>query len=434
MTSEARAGRSRARRIAISASAVILLGVLLFTLRFVGPAAPGEVQLLTGPPGSSLHELGERYAAYLEKRGLRARVVETDGSFDNLLRLADGDASMAGFVQSAVDREVEDRDRLADLVSLGSLYYQPFWFFVHGELEIESLADLDGRRVARGHAGGGARAVARLLLDKLQLSGRVVSTPYDALEPDAAADALVAGEIDAACFIGEPHDAVISRLVGSDSVSPVSLGRTAALANLYRGLAPLLVPEGALDLVRNVPDADLHLISPAANLATREDLHPAVVDLLLDAAKEIQREPTLFSRSGDFPSMDHVSLPLSPAARRYYQQGPSRMRQVLPFWLATAINRFTVVVVPMLTVAFGLFKLLPIVIQARFKIQSLGFYKRLTLLEKAAAEGEDLAGILTRLDDIDRESAAIAVPRPCLTPFLELRQYIHDMRERLTTG
>jgi hypothetical protein len=55
----------------------------------------------------------------------------------------------------------------------------------------------------------------------------------------------------------------------------------------------------------------------AANLVTRSDLHPAVVDLLLDVAKETQRG-------------------LDPVAR----------------------------------LAFGLFKLRPILIQARFKLQS----------------------------------------------------------------
>jgi TRAP-type uncharacterized transport system substrate-binding protein len=432
MASEARAGRARARRISIGVSLAILLAVLLFTLRMVGPAAPGELQLLTGPPGSPLQPLGQRYADYLEKRGLRARVVQSDGPFDNLLRLAKGDAAMAGFVQSAVDREVDSRELLTGLVSLGSLSYQPFWIFARAELEIEGLADLEGRRFARGRRGGGARAVAQLLLDTLQIDRLVVSAPSDDLGPESAAEALLDGRIDAACFVGEPHDPVITRLVGSDSVRPVSFRRAPADANLTRGLTPLVVPEGALDLLQNVPDSDLHLLSPTLNLATREDLHPAVVDLLLDAAREIQRDPTLFSRPGTFPSMDHVSLPLSPAAARYYEEGPSRLRRILPFWLATAIDRFTVVVVPMLTVAFGLFKLLPVAIQARFKIQSMGFYKRLALLEKAAAEGGELAGILARLDEIDRESAAMAVPRPCLTPFLELRQYLHDMRERLT--
>jgi TRAP-type uncharacterized transport system substrate-binding protein len=433
MPSQARAGRNRARRSAIAISIAILLAVLLLTLRHVGPAAPGEVQLLTGPAGSSNHVLGERYAAYLRERGLPARVIETDGPFDNLLRLADQDAAMAGFVQSAVDREVEDREqRLAELVSLGSLGYQPFWIFIRSELEIEGVVALEGLRVARGHAGGGARSVAQLLLENLQLSGRVDTAPYDALQPHQAADALLAGRVDAACFVGQADTPVIARLIASDSVYALSFVRAAAYANLYPGLAPLVVPEGALDLVRNVPPSDLQLVSPAANLATRRDLHPAVVDLLLDAAKKIQREPTLFSRAGSFPSMDHVSLPLSPAATRYYEQGPSRMRQLLPFRLATAVNRFTVVVVPMLTVALGLFKLLPIAIQARFKIQSLGFYKELAVLEKAAAEGEAIAEVLSRLDEIDRRSAAIAIPRPCLTPFLELRQCLHDMRERLT--
>ena len=94
------------------ASATILLLVLGLTLRQIGPAAPGEVQLLTGPAGSPYHQLGERYAAYLRARGLPAEVVETRGAFDNLLRLTEPGPARAGFVQSAIEVEVEDPARL----------------------------------------------------------------------------------------------------------------------------------------------------------------------------------------------------------------------------------------------------------------------------------------------------------------------------------
>ena len=431
MASAGVARTTRYRRVLFAASAVILLAVLLLTLRHVGPAVPGEVQLLTGPADSRYHEVGQRYAAYLRERGLRAQVVQTEGSFDNLLRLASQDASMAGFVQSAVDHEVADQGSLANLVSLGSLYFEPFWVFVRSEIDADDLADLEGRRIARGHPGGGARAVAQLLLDGVQVSKHVISAPYDNLDPDAAADALLAGEIDAACFVGEPRSPTLSRLIEADAVRPVSFRRAAAFAELYPSLAELSVPEGAFDLARNLPSTELKLLAPAANLVTRSDLHPAVVDLLLDAAGQMQRGPTPVARRGSFPSSRYVSLPLSPAAARFYKEGPSKLRKILPFRLATAIDRFTVVLLPVLTVAFGLFKLLPILIQARFKLQSQLYYKRLARLEKDAAEGEDHASVLARLDAIDRESAALAVPRPCLTPFLELRQYLHDMRERL---
>lgn len=431
MVSEGAAKTTGSRRVVFAASAVVLLAVLLLTLRHVGPAAPGEVQLLTGPADSRFHEVGQRYAAYLRERGLRVQVVETEGSFDNLLRLASQDATIAGFVQAAVDHEVEDQDSLAGLVSLGSLYFEPFWVFVRSEIHADDLTDLKGQRMARGHAGGGARAVSQLLLDGVQVSEHMISAPYDTLDPDAAADALLAGEIDAACFVGESRSPTISRLIEADAVRPVSFRRAAAFAERYPSLAELSIPEGAFDLARNLPSSDLTLLAPAANLVTRSDPHPAVVDLLLDAANEMQRGPDPVARRGSFPSTKYVSLPLSPAAARYYEEGPSRLRKILPFWLATAINRFAVVVLPVLTVALGLFKLLPILIQARFKLQSQRYYKRLAQLEKDAAEGEGHASVLARLDAIDRDSAALAVPLPCLTPFLELRQYLHDMRERL---
>ena len=70
MVSEGAANTTGSRRVVFAVSAVVLLAVLLLTLRHVGPAAPGEVQLLTGPADSRFHEVGQRYAGHL--RELRA--------------------------------------------------------------------------------------------------------------------------------------------------------------------------------------------------------------------------------------------------------------------------------------------------------------------------------------------------------------------------
>ncbi|MGB5813823.1 MAG: hypothetical protein WBI27_01345, partial [Thermoanaerobaculia bacterium] len=170
---------------------------------------------------------------------------------------------------------------------------------------------------------------------------------------------------------------------------------------------------------------------PADNLVVRKALHPAVVDLLLDAARSIHREPTLFASRGTFPNMNNVSLPLSPAAIRFYEDGPSPLRKYLPYWLASLISRFALIVAQVGAVVWLLLKSLPTIRRLRFSIQQMGLYRQMEKLEVRMIEGADPAQLLTDLKDIERQSSELHPPRPLLSQYLELRQNIHDQRERI---
>jgi len=387
--------------------------------------------LLTGPEGSAYEEYGQEYAAFLSENGITVHVVETAGSLDNLRQLVSASKPTVAFVQSGVEREAEAVENLDEAVSLGSLYFEPFWLFVRKGMDVERPRDLEGLRVALGPKGSGSRAIARRVLEANQVEEQVITDPFDGLTPAEAADALLAGEIDAAFFVGVPSSSESARLLEFRDVAPVSFSRTKAYERRNPDLAEVILPEGAFDFARNIPDSDLHLIAPAANLVTRDDMHPAAIDLLLDAARDIHRESSLFAPMGTFPSMDYTSLPLSPAAVRYYREGPSTLRKILPFWAATLVDRFLVVVVPVLTVAFALIKTLPAFVKLRFSIQLQHLYRRLEAVEKALKEDKKAAEVLKEFDTLERISAKFRVPRSQIGPYFEFRQNIHDVRERV---
>ena len=58
------------------------------------------------------------------------------------------------------------------------------------------------------------------------------------------------------------------------------------------------LPRGIVDLGREIPSHDFQLIAPTATLVAREDLHPALVDLFVEAAAEIHGGPGWFQRRG----------------------------------------------------------------------------------------------------------------------------------------
>ena len=110
----------------------------------------------------------------------------------------------------------------------------------------------------------------------------------------------------------------------------------------YPFLQKLRLPEGAVDLARNVPPTDVTLLAVMANLVAVEDIHPVIVDLMLEAAGKVHGGAGLFQRVGEFPAPRDLDLPLSSDAERFYKGSPSIMRRYLPFWMVVWINRFLV--------------------------------------------------------------------------------------------
>ena len=193
------------------ASIVALFIVLLAGLAVVWlwlSAPPRTVTLLTGPPGTSF----DRYAHYVEganreaktydtllaQRGIKLEVVSTEGSADNLKRLRASSANnLAGFVQGGLVGE----NPPPELVSLGSVAYQPLWVFYRGSTRISLLSELSGKRIGIGGKGTASNGLARTLLQFNGIQGQ----PTTLVEEDSegGATALLGGKLDAIFLMGE---------------------------------------------------------------------------------------------------------------------------------------------------------------------------------------------------------------------------------------
>ena len=411
---------------------IVLLGFIIVLL-FAKPAAPKKIDLFAGPEGSLYHSYAQKYAELLGEKGVEVNIVQTSGSMENLRSLASDENPAAAFALSGVDGDLEDTTGIDLLESLGCLSYQPFWLFVRSDAQATKISDLSGLRVALGPPEYDARAIANVVLADNGIEDQIIEPTPPAESADSMADALIRGEFDAAFVVGQPHSSVVSRLLESDLVGPVPFERTAAYTLLHPELAEVVLPEGLVDMARNIPEEDLHLLSPADNLVVRSDLNPAVVDLLLDAARSIHREPTLLAPRGTFPNMRHVSLPLHKAAVHFYEEGPSPIRKYLPYWLATLISRFALIVAQVGAVVLVILKGIPAIIRMRFSMKTLSLYRRMERLEKELRAGADWEQSVAEVKDIERETADVKAPRAQLSQYLELRQNLHDLRERLDT-
>lgn len=415
----------------VSIVSVILLVLLMTWLR---PGVLKEVTILAGVEGSRARLWAERYADYVRAHGVKAIVVTTAGSGEILERFQTKQSATVGFLQSGVERELDDGEAPDGLESLGSLYFEPVWLFVRDDAGIDDIPDLKGKRVYWGDVGGDAWAAARTLLRAYGVEGSPPNPALDQLGPSEAADALLAGEVDAVFLAGAIAGTPVRRLLAEDGVHPMSAQHANVFTRIHPDIGSLVIPKGLFGLAQMIPREDVRVIAPAINLVADEALHPALVDLFLDAATSLHRNATLLSKRGEFPSEDYTSLPMNAEAVRYYKQGPSGLRKYLPFWLASLVEQLIIYGLPVFVVLSTVFKGIPVYLEWKLKLDFLKFYKRLKVIENASDRQERREHYFTELDRIEAESARVRVPGVHLPHYFELHQYIHDMRERMERG
>jgi uncharacterized protein len=260
---------------------VLVVGSLFFAYQFVDPAPPRELVLATGEAGGAYQSYGAQYAEILGRNGISVQLKPTAGSVENLALLAADSGVHLAFVQSGLAAGNAEQGVMA----LGSLYFEPLWLFVRDESQVRHLGDLAGARVTVGTEGSGTRAVGMSLLAANGVDAsntRLLDLP----QADAAV-ALANAEVDAAFVVASPESEVVRQMIRQPGVHLYDFDRGGAYARLYPFLSPVSLPEGVMDLAANLPAADVTTIAPTAMLVARNDLHPALADLLLAAAREI---------------------------------------------------------------------------------------------------------------------------------------------------
>jgi len=405
---------------------------VVVALRLIGPAVPNEIRMLTGPEDSTFYADGLRYKEILSRHGVTVHLEETSGSVENLAGLTEAEVPTAAYVWGLPDTADRGQPAPEGVESLGTMSLQPLWVFASRDADLTRLRDLSGSKIEAGEERSDSRVLALFLLEEEGIGDDVEFAQTDALTPGQALGAIQSNQVAAIIAVGEPDSPLIDGLLRSPELQVLSIRRADAFAIQYRALQQVRFPEGAHDLKDNIPDHDLQLLAARAQLVVSDQFPPALADLLLQAASEIHRDATPFSARGEFPNPESAALPLSWAADNFYTNGPPRLQKVLPFRLATLINRFLTAIVAFASAAVAIFKVVPALISLPFKRGVRRSYRELDAIERSAATGTDKKTLLDELAQVDQSTAAIATPLPKLRiTWFELRQYIHDMRDRL---
>jgi len=405
-------------------AALAVIAAFVLAYQFIKPAPPRHVVMATGGVDGAYHGFARRYAEILAREGIELELRPTAGSVENLRLLRAGEVSLA-LMQGGIDDGLSE----PGLLSLGSVYYEPLWLFYRKGLDLHRLGGLAGLRVAIGPQGSGTRALVTRLLHANEVAS---DDSWVALGGQGAADALLAGEIDAAFFVISAQSPLVDRLLRAPDIQAMDFARAEAYARRYSFLNSLELPEGVVDLAANTPDRTIRLLAPTANLVIHPDLHPAIIDLMLQAASEVHRGGGWFEGRDEFPMPGLLAFPLSKEADRYYRHGPPFLQRFLPFWAASLVDRLKVMLLPLLVLMLPLIKVMPPIYTWRMRARVYRWYDELEQAEQRLAAGDrDSAWTHRELDRIESEVQQVKVPLSFTDQLYHLRQHIDLVRRKV---
>jgi hypothetical protein len=392
------------------------------------------IAMTSGPHGSTFQTTVEKYRTILARDGVKLKILPSQGSVENLKRLSDPSFHVdVGFVQGGVSAGIA----IENLVSLGSIFYEPLVVFYRGAAPVDRLSGLRDKRMAIGPEGSGTRSLALALLkaNSIEAGG---STALMDLGGGDAAQALIERKVDAVFLMGDSAaPPILRKLLFTSGIHLLDFAQAEAYVRRFRYLNDLELPMGCIDFGKNLPGQDVHLIGPTVEIIARRDFHPALSDLLVEAARKVHGGAGLMHRAGEFPAPLEHEFPISDEATRYYKSGKSFLYRHLPFWLATLVDRMLVVLVPIVMVLIPGLRLVPWLYSWRIRSRIYRCYGALLALERdmfAHSAPDRREELLARLHDTEGAANIIKVPFSFADEFYVLRGHIGFVRDRLMNG
>ena len=397
------------RRIAI----VILLifgGVIIY----LKPFPFTGISIATSYKGGDWYQFGEGAISLLKERGINLEVVATSGTIENAEELNDPKSKVnAGFVYAAA----LSKDQQKGLYSLGSISYDPVWIFYRNELanKITTIQDLSKYKVSLPPKKSGSYILTKKLFQTngidIDSNPNFVSSSWEDLRANILSD-----KADIYIFITTIIDPLVEELIQSPNMTLFNFPSALAYQRKFDYLDAVIIPAGSINIEKKLPVRDISLIATTTTLAVRKDLHPSLQLALLMTSKQIIQDSSrlFFSKRNEFPDYFDPSIHISPIARNYYNYGPPKTTEYLPYWLVVFVDRFWFVLIVAFAIIYPLSKLNFHLRRFRFIIRERTHYEMLLNMEKEITgkklSSEEKEKLLKKLDMINKQALQHFVP------------------------
>jgi uncharacterized protein len=440
------------------------LGVAVYAVTLqAGSHTDGRVIMATG--NAHYQQLAETLRPELERNGVRLELRDLEG-FATLKALADDKSGVnAGFVKGGLVGSMQGRlasekakgrhVEYAKLQSLGRLFYEPIWVFTRADTPLQSLRDLDGKRIMVGTRDSGSRRIATQLLRANGIS--IVRDDPKLINEELSANAaeLLEGKADAALLILPADADKIQALLHVPMIRLMDFSAEAdAYDNRFPAITKLVMRTGSVEFKPLIPSADITLLATSVALVVRPDLDASLASLLTQALMNNPKpgfdrngDPVLFYKPGEFPSPSDPEFEVPKEARQIYKTNelPFLLRLLAPFnqriglpynatAYASAHAAKLVLLIPALAVLVPLIRFLPIAYAWNVRRRLLYWYRQLKALERSLDSGGakyDPAAHEAEIERIDSHVRRLRVPLYFSSQLYDLRGHIDLVRHRI---
>jgi TRAP-type uncharacterized transport system substrate-binding protein len=419
---------------------LLLFAGLMLVWWLADPPPPKRILMATGTEGGSYQMLAKKYVDYFAKKGVTLELIPSHGAQENIARLSDRkDPVQAAFVQAGI----YNPNGIAGIESLGSVAYEPLWFFYRGPMleasdfhfQEDRFKKLLSRKVSLGDVGSGTHSQG---LHLLKAAGLEQFIPQFLTLPSAeGVNALLLGEIDVLFLVDQLESPNIQKLLNDPGLNLIGFNRAEAFTRILPYLEILTVPTASFSLIRDFPPQTIQLLSTTTQLLVDDRMHPALQYLFLEAAEAINGKQSFFAKRGEFPKFNHSAFPESAVAGRFEKSGVPPVMNYLPFWVAEFVNRMFILIVPFLALAYPIVSSLPNYRNKRVEVRINKMYGALWTFEQELATGFDPSQCdtyISKINQMEADALNMKVPKKMASDYYSLRSSMDYVRNCLIRG
>ena len=297
-----------------------------------GDNAPPKVEttfinIATGGTAGTYYPLGGAMAEVLNKNvaNVNATAESTGASVANINLLKEGNVQLA-FIQNDITyyadkgEEMFTDQKVAGLKALATIYPETCQLITLKKNNINSVADLKGKKVAVGAAGSGVEANARQIMAAEGITYDDINEQY--LSFAEAANGLKDGNIDAGFITAGFPTAAIQDLSAQHDVVLIPVGDDIAdkLIADYPFYTKIVIPAGTYSKQAE----DIQTLAVKAMLVVTDEMDEQLAyDITkaiytnLDALKAAHSVGNLIVPE---TAQDGLSVPLHPGAEKYFNE------------------------------------------------------------------------------------------------------------------
>jgi hypothetical protein len=351
-------------------------------------------------------------------------IVATAGAVENAKLLAEGQVQ-AALLQGGVEAP-EHTD------SLGAVFFEPVFVFANYESEVSAVpATWTDLRIAAGGPGSGTQKAVAMLAEAAEID--VAANSVLPLGGEDAVEALLRGDVDIAIFVAPLAAPYLQPLFAAPAVELLDLPFAEAVSRRMLQSRVLTLPAGSVSMNLPIPATATEVLALVAQMIAVDGIHPSLVDRLVEAARIVHSDRDAITKDISF-TVRGVSLPVNAYAQNLIRDGTSPLQQYLPYWVVAQINRFAILLLPIIFLLVPLLRSLPGVYAWRMRRRVDRYYDNIRNIDVRLHEIRDpveLQAMDRQLEEIDRNIVELKLPLPYSGRVYNARLHVDLVRRRI---